>query len=193
MATAFTRKGSRVSCTMESDERMLVRELLSQTRQLLEPEGDLTGDPVEDLMASIGKRADPAELADRDPALARLLPDGHRDDPEVAAEFRSLTEHGLRQRKSANLSTAIAAIDGQSGGDRLDLDLGQAQALLIALTDVRLALGERLGLRTDRDSEALQDELARAGSERASDPRVMTALYYDFLSWLQESLAGVLL
>ncbi|RNI23244.1 DUF2017 domain-containing protein [Flexivirga caeni] len=188
MATAFRRKGSRVVAKLDGNERAIVRELLDQTRQLLAPSGG-TGDPVEDLFAGLGETPDPDELAHRDPALARLLPDGHRDDPEVAAEFRALTENGLRQRKTANLSTAIEALDQPATRDKLELDLGQAQALLIGLSDVRLALGERLGLRTDEDSEQLQQDLAAAGAAGADDPQLVIGLYYDFLTWLQESLA----
>jgi hypothetical protein len=193
MATAFKRKGSRVVARLDANERAIVRELLEQTRELLMPSGGLSGDPVEDLLSGLGNAPDPEELAHRDPALARLLPDGHRGDPEMAAEFRSLTEHSLRHRKVANLSTAIEALDQPATRDKLDLDLGQAQALLIGLADVRLALGERLRLRTDEDSEQLQRDLAAAGQDAADDPRLIIGLYYDFLTWMQESLAGALL
>ena len=193
MATAFKRKGSRIVARLDATERAIVRELLDQTRQLLAPPGGSSGDPVEDLFAGLGSGPDPQELAERDPALARLLPDGHRGDPEVAAEYRALTEHGLRQRKTANLSTAIEALDQPAARDKLELDLGQAQALLIGLADVRLALGERLELRSDEDSERLQHELADAAADGSQDPRLVIGLYYDFLTWMQESLAGALL
>lgn len=193
MATAFKRKGSRVVARLDENERAIVRELLDQTRELLTPTGGLSGDPVEDLFAGIGQGPDPEELAHRDPALARLLPDGHRGDQEVAAEFRALTEHSLRQRKVATLTTAIEALAQPVTRDKLELDLGQAQALLVGLADVRLALGERLQLRTDEDSEHLQEYLATAADDAPEDPRLVIGLYYDFLTWMQESLAGVLL
>lgn len=193
MATVFQRKGSRIVSRMDPAEREVVADLLTQTRELVAPDVSPTGDPVEDMMASITHRLTQEELAERDPALARILPDGHREDPEVAGEFRSLTEHGLRQRKAAGLSTAIAALDAGSTGDKLELDLGQAQALLIALTDARLALGERLGLHTDADSEQLQRDIERAGDEAQEDPRLLVGIYYDFLTWMQESLAHALL
>ena len=193
MATAFKRKGSRVVAHLDANERAIVRELLDQTRELLSPTGMTTGDPVEDLFSGIGTAPDAEELAGRDPALARLLPDGHKGDPEVAAEFRALTEHSLRQRKTANLATAIQALDQPTHRDKLELDIGQAQALLISLADVRLALGERLELRTDEDSEQLQHELAQASVDDVEDPRLIIGLYYDFLTWMQESLAGALL
>lgn len=193
MASAFKRKGSRVIARLDANERAIVRELLDQTRELLMPSGGLSGDPVEDLFSGLGNGPDPEELAHRDPALARLLPDGHRGDQEMAAEFRALTEHSLRQRKVANLSTAIQALDQPATRDKLELDLGQAQALLVGLADVRLALGERLQLHTDEDSEQLQHDLAAAAEGASDDPRLITGLYYDFLTWMQESLAGALL
>lgn len=193
MATAFKRKGSRVVARLDGNERAIVRELLDQTRDLLTPSGGLSDDPVEDLLAGLGNAPDPEELAHRDPALARLLPDGHRGDREMAAEFRALTEHSLRHRKVATLTTAIEALDQPATRDKLDLDLGQAQALLVGLADVRLALGERLRLRTDEDSEQLQRDLAEAAEDASDDPRLIIGLYYDFLTWLQESLAGALL
>ena len=46
----------------------------------------------------------------RDPALERIFPTANRQDDQMAAEFRRLTEDGLRTRKAANLTTAIAAL-----------------------------------------------------------------------------------
>lgn len=125
----------------------------------------------------------------RDPALERLLPTAHREDPAMAAEFRRLTEHGLRERKAANLATAISALLTPDG-DKVSLDREQAQAMVVALTDVRLLLGERLGLRTDDDADALQDRL-EAASE--GDSELYLAAYYDFMTWLQESLTQALM
>ena len=42
-----------------------------------------------------------------DPAVRRLLPDASRDDPQVAAEFRRLTEDDLRAGKIARLQPAL--------------------------------------------------------------------------------------
>jgi Domain of unknown function (DUF2017). len=65
------------------------------------------------------------------------------------------------------------------------LDDGTLAAWLTALTDVRLVLGERLGLRSDADAEELQAALDDADD---SDPRAWLAAVYDFLTWLQETL-----
>ncbi len=54
-------------------------------------------------MPSFQEATDPRLEGPRDPALERLLPPAHREDEAVAAEFRRLTEQGLRERKTANL------------------------------------------------------------------------------------------
>ena len=200
MATAFRRKGDRLVGRLEEVEREVVVGLLQQTHELLAPAPrEPTGDPFDDLVARLGLPAlndpqpDAAQLR-RDPAMERLLPAAHHEDPLMAAEFRRLTEHGLRERKTANLATAIAAVKA-ADGDKIRLDLAQAKALVVALTDVRLLLGERLGLRTDDDADALQDRLEAAVEDDAAedDPDLYLAAYYDFMTWLQESLTQALL
>jgi hypothetical protein len=122
-----------------------------------------------------------------DPALARLLPSGHRDDPELAAEFRRLTESGLRARKRSNLSLASAALQRKG---QVVLSREEAGALLKGLTDTRLVLGERLGLRTDEDADMITEVLRRRGG--SDDPWVSAALLYDVLTWWQEALVSAL-
>ena len=172
--------------------------LLRQTHDFLAPEPrEPTGDPFDDLVARLGlprlsdahDPAGDAPAAPRDPAMDRLVPSAHREDPALAAEFRRLTEHGLREGKAANLSTAISAVLA-ADGDKVRLDQDQARAMVVALTDVRLLLGERLGLRTDEDADALQDRIEEASPD---DPQLALAAYYDFMTWLQESLAQALL
>lgn len=191
MAKGFKRKGERYVARLDEAERTVVVGLLSQTRDFVAPpEAAGTGDALEDLVGSWSAPDDLGSLESRDPALERLLPNANRQDDEAAAEFRRLTERTLRERKVAHLSTAIEALSAVEG-DRVALDRGQAQALAIGLTDVRLVLGERLGLRTDEDADLLH----RLTSESADpdDPRVLLAAYYDFLTWLQESVTIALM
>ena len=119
-------------------------------------------------MPSFQDATDPRLEGPRDPALERLLPPAHREDEAVAAEFRRLTEQGLRERKTANLTTAVDALR-DADGDKVVLSAAQAQALVVALTDVRLLLGERLGLRTDDDAEELAQRLDDADAGRPGD------------------------
>lgn len=194
MAKAFKRKGDRFVARLDEVEREVVVGLLQQTLEFIAPaHREPTGDTFDDLVATLGVRplSDPSitPQAPFDPALERLLPSANRDDPVMAAEFRRLTEHGLRERKSSNLGLAITALQA-ADGDKVRLDKAQAQAMVVALTDVRLLLGERLGLRTDDDADALQDRLEAASED---DPQLYLAAYYDFMTWLQESLTEALM
>jgi hypothetical protein len=192
MATAFRRKGGRLVASFDAEEIAVVTHVLELTRAFVAPERPDTGDPFLDLVAGLGDDVDPEEPSD--PALARLLPPASRDDAAQAAEFRRLTEHGLRQRKAATIATAIAALEA-ADPPTVEIDLDQARALAVALTDARLILGERLGLRTDEDSDRLHRELeaALAGEEGLDPATVQKMAYYDFLSWLQESVTSAML
>ncbi len=207
MARAFRRKGELYAARLDPQERAIVVGLLEQTRELLAPEVAATGDAFTDLIASLGpdfgsssdpdapaagsrgpnpRRAEPER--DRDPALDRLLPDAHRSDPAIAAEFRRLTEHDLRRRKSDTITAAIDAL-AVTDGDKVRLTKAQADSLLVALTDTRLLIGERLGLRDESDVESLERRIV-ANPEH---PLAFAAAVYDFLTWLQDSLAGALM
>ncbi|MGB7447634.1 MAG: DUF2017 family protein [Ornithinimicrobium sp.] len=195
MARAFRAKKGRFVARMSADEIAVVVHLLRLTRDFVAPERADTGDPLADLVAGLGE-SDPVPTEPVDPALRRLLPPAHRSDSEQAAEFRALTEHSLRGRKVRVLTAAIEALT-EASAPAVDLSSEQAQSLMVALTDVRLVLGERLGLRDDDDSAALHAEVERLsnddlGSEEDVE-RARRAAYYDFLSWMQESLAARLL
>ncbi len=194
MARAFVREPEGLVAVLDDGERTILSGLMQQTRVLLSPEIEPTGDAFDDLVASMGmpsfqEATDPRLEGPRDPALERLLPPAHREDEAVAAEFRRLTEQGLRERKTANLTTAVDALR-DADGDKVVLSAAQAQALVVALTDVRLLLGERLGLRTDDDAEELAQRLDDADQD---DPTMLLAAYYDFMTWLQESLTQSLM
>jgi hypothetical protein len=61
---------------------------------------------------------------------------------------------------------------------------------MVALTDVRLVLAERIGVHTEEDSDRLREVAAYADPD---EPIVYASAVYDFLSWLQEGLAEALL
>ena len=202
MARGFRRKGSgartRYAAQLDPLERATVAGLMEQVHDLLDPPAPAPegGDDFASIVAGLGMGVtvaaeDQADLdpddAERDPALDRLLPTANRQDDEVAAEFRRLTETGLRQRKAAALESSA---DLLRGDDKLRLDEGEAQAFLKALTDVRLVLGERMGLRTDDDVDVLE---AAAESLDPDDPLGYALAVYDFLTWLQETLASSML
>ncbi|HPB71576.1 MAG TPA: DUF2017 domain-containing protein [Phycicoccus sp.] len=222
MARGFRRRARRgevrYAARLDGLERSVLVGLLTQVLDLLDPDrvlrengsasarsstrvcapGDPTPDTFEDIVAGLGDLAgdaaerpipeDARSFGDRDPALQRLLPSGNRVDEQAAAEFRRLTEDGLRARKVDNLTRALIAL--RRPGTTLEVEEQDAQAFLVALTDVRLVLGERLSLRDDDDIERLERAADRLPEEH---PLVHALLVYDFLTWLQETLAGALL
>ena len=195
MAGAFKRTRRGITAKLDDTERSLLAHLFVETYELLGTEtsaGPADDDPLAALVG-IGTAVD----APSDPALHRLLPDAHREDPEAAADFRRYTEHSLRERKRDNLEKARLSL-GRDGA--LVLSDAEAQAWLVALTDVRLVLAERLEVRTDEDHERLVDEVFGAwedsGAEEeppVDDPRAPLLMVYDFLTWLQETLVEALL
>jgi hypothetical protein len=211
MARGFKRSHGQYVAKLDAVERGLVVGLMEQVLELVEPddpdlvagdtEGD-GGDEFDQIVAGLGgigvgvslSAADQVpELSGgvpgpRDPALDRIFPTANRQDEQVAAEFRRLTEDGLRARKAGNLRTAIGALASLED-HKVTLEQPQALALLIALTDVRLVLGERLGLKHDDDFDLLEEQVSGLEDD---DPAVYALAVYDFLTWLQETLAHAL-
>jgi hypothetical protein len=143
----------------------------------------LASDEVSDddpLAAAVGIGT--ATTAPDDPALARLFPDGYRDDAAAAADFRRYTEPELRARKLAAIDASLATLD--QPGHKRPLTPDECNAWLRALNDVRLVLGERLGITEDWEEtiEALDDD----------DPRLGAYWLYDRLTLLQELLVRAL-
>lgn len=210
MARGFKRRGEVYVAKLDAVERGLVVGLMEQVLELVRPEEEDEpggGDAFDEIVAGLGgigmgislsaedqvglRGPDGTTLdaSDRDPALDRLLPTANREDERVAAEFRRLTEQGLRSRKAANLSTAIAAM-ATLEDQRVELGHDEAMALVVALTDVRLVLGERLGLKEDDDAELLEEQVSGLPED---DPAVYALAVYDFLTWLQETLTHALM
>lgn len=102
-----------------------------------------------------------------DPAIARLVPDAYRDDPEAAAEFRRLTQDDLLDRRRDDAAAVLSSLrrDGVTlrpeDVDRADaetafvieLDAAVLAAWLRTLTSVRLVMATRLGIVSDEDQD----------------------------------------
>ena len=154
----FRRRGQHLVAELEPAEARIVALLLDQLDQLLSAEAeDVAGDPV----------------------IARLLPAGHRTDPELAADYRELTESALRAGKADDLATVRAGLPPDGGTVRLDPE--QATAWLRTTNDLRLALGTRLDIR--EDTEPPEDLAGEEGQQ--------LAVYY-WLTGLQGSLVDAL-
>jgi hypothetical protein len=173
------RKGG-VSVTFSAEEARMLRHVLGEMLELLGRDDGAVDDEVDPLAAALGIGTS-TEVPD-DPALARLFPDGYRDDPEAAADFRRYTEPGLRAAKRTALLTAVETL--VEPGERVTLSAEQADAWLRALNDTRLVLGERLDVTED------WDEVIAGMSE--DDPRLPGFWVYDRLTYLQETLVQAL-
>jgi erythromycin esterase-like protein len=129
-----------------------------------------------------------SDTLDRDdPAVERLFPDVYPEDPDDEAEYRRFTEADLKATKLDQVRTVLSDLL-QSGGE-VRLDEQGADVWLRALTDVRLALGTRLGVQDDTD---IQSELDDAVLRDPTSTRVGQLSVYAYLSLLQESLVGAL-
>lgn len=159
--------------------------------------------------------------APADPAVRRLLPDAS-DDPEVAHEFRRLTDDDLRQRKVDRLllfaELLLEASPSADEDEQLPMVVARDDGPEVAgaLGDVRQVIGSRLGLRTDADTDALYrsvsatweddeaedtddlegpGETARRGhaGEALSGPELFLGSVFLLAGYLQESLTDCLL
>jgi hypothetical protein len=151
-------RGGDVVGRLDPAEAGIVGLLLDQLEQLLEADADDVGD---------------------DPVLARLIPDGHRGDPELAADYRELTEASLRSGKADDLAMVRATVPDGGGEVRLDPD--QAAAWLRTSNDLRLALGTRLDISEDTEPP----------EETTGEQDQQLAVYY-WLTALQGSLVDAL-
>jgi len=151
-------RGGDVIARLDPAEAGVVGLLLDQLEQLLEADADdVRGDPV----------------------MARLLPDGHRGDPELAADYRDLTEASLRSGKTDDLAMVRATLPPDGGEVRLDPE--QAAAWLRTTNDLRLAMGTRLDVSEDTEPP----------EEVTGEEDQQLAVYY-WLTALQGSLVDAL-
>lgn len=149
-------RGGVLTAHLEPAEAGVLGLLLDQLEQLL------TADDVGD-----------------DPVVARLFPDGHRSDPDMAADYRDLTEASLRSGKADDLAVVRASLPAEGGDVRLDAE--QAGAWLRTSNDLRLALGTRLDI--GEDTEPPEDV--------ADEEDQQLAVYY-WLTAVQGSLVDAL-
>ena len=174
-------RGGGARAWLAAAEASLLRSLVGQVMSLVEP------DDLEDPEPSVDPELAALEAmvhgpgADKppdDPVLARLLPDGYRDDPEAAGEFRRYTEPALRSAKHQAAQEMLDTLPEEGG--RIQLTQDQALSWLKALNDVRLALGVRLGV-----TEEFEEQWGRL---KPDDPQWSAFEVYAWLGAVQESL-----
>ncbi|MET9383474.1 DUF2017 domain-containing protein [Streptomyces sp. NPDC002928] len=191
--------GGGAAVALDDVEISIIRSLTVQLLELIGPgpAEDAPADPLAELFAE-GPSEPPA-----DPVLKRLFPDAYSDPEGTAgtkeaeeqqahsAEFRRYTENDLRAGKRDNALAVIRTLDaltaaaGDSGGV-LKLSPQESLQWLRALNDLRLAIGSRLEI-TDEDDT---DLLYRLPDE---DPRKPMVMAYLWLGGLQETLVSTLM
>ncbi|WP_298330484.1 DUF2017 domain-containing protein [Haloactinopolyspora sp.] len=194
LSTAFRRaRGGGVAASFHTVEIELLRSLVGQLLELVRDEH--AASPGDTGWAAELGLSDEEQKRPTDPVLLRLFPDAYPDDDEAASDFRRFTERGLREAKAGTAATVLASLataeDGLANDSskprekiRIELDGDESQAWLRTLTDLRLALGTRLGV-----SEG-DDEQWQALDE--NDPRRHVHDVYDWLGWVQETLVRTL-
>ncbi|GAA4821688.1 DUF2017 domain-containing protein [Streptomyces ziwulingensis] len=192
--------GGGAAVALDEVEISIIRSLAVQLLELIGPgpAADASGDPLAELFAE-GPSEPPA-----DPVLRRLFPDAYTDPeatpgPEEAeerrahsAEFRRYTENDLRAGKRENALAvvhsldALAAASAGGGGAVLKLSTRESKQWVSALNDLRLAIGSRLDIVDEDDT----DLLYRLPDE---DPRKPMVMAYLWLGGLQETLVNTLM
>ena len=190
--------GGGAAVALDDVEISIIRSLAVQLLELIGPGPgeDASDDPLAELFAE-----GPSEPP-KDPVLRRLFPDAYSDPegtpgPEKAeeqraysAEFRRYTENDLRAGKRENALAVIRSLDALTpagdGGAILKLSAEESRQWLGALNDLRLAIGSRLEI-TDEDDT---DLLYRLPDE---DPRKPMVMAYLWLGGLQETLVSTLM
>jgi Domain of unknown function (DUF2017) len=111
-----------------------------------------------------------------DGSVARLFPAAYRDDPRASEEFADMTRGELVAGRLGALLTVEATLEA----DRLDEE--QLAAWCGALNDLRLVLGERLGVTEDLYETGIDPR----------DPRARELALYGWLTWLQGNVVEAL-
>ncbi|MEU1052298.1 DUF2017 domain-containing protein [Streptomyces sp. NPDC005876] len=192
--------GGGAAVALDDVEISIIRSLAVQLLELIGPgpAEDAPDDPLAELFAE-GPSEPPS-----DPVLRRLFPDAYIDPegtPQAkeaeeqrahSAEFRRYTENDLRAGKRENALAVVRSLDALAsraagdGGAVLELSAGESRQWLGALNDLRLAIGSRLDIADEDDT----DLLYRLPDE---DPRKPMVMAYLWLGGLQETLVSTLM
>jgi hypothetical protein len=191
--------GGGAAVALDEVEISIIRSLAVQLLELIGPgpAEDATADPLAELFSE-GPSEPPA-----DPVLQRLFPDAYsgpdveatspeqaEEQRQYSSEFRRFTENDLRAGKRGNALTVIHSLDALAsagkGGAVLKLSTEESQQWLGALNDLRLAIGSRLDVIEEEDT----DLLYRLPDD---DPRKPMVMAYLWLGGLQETLVETLM
>lgn len=151
------RSGEGVHLSFDEHEAGLLRSIVREMQQLLQD--DTTGE---------------------DAVLDRLFPDAS-ESREEAASYKAMVGDELKTGKVAGLEIVLGTL-GDEGPVSEDISLESTERWMIALTDLRLAIGTRVGVTEEMMAAPLDPD----------DPQVAQLAVLHWLGWLQESLIGTL-
>ena len=114
----------------------------------------------------------------------------NREDDQIAAEFRRLTEQGLRARKAANLDHGHRARWRRRGPEGRASTSRRPWPWSSRSPTCGWCWGSGWACGPTRTSTQLEEQVAALDDD---DPAVYALAVYDFLTWLQETLAHALL
>jgi plasmid stability protein len=112
-----------------------------------------------------------------DPVVQRLYPSAYRDDVDADAEYRSITESGLRSDRL----TRAQACAGELGREVDLTDPADATRWIQVLNDLRLVLGTRLAV-TEDDPDF-----------DPADPAEQARMVYHWLTGVQDAVVQALM
>lgn len=178
----FREQAGEFVAVFNAAEAGLMIDLVTQIRTLLDARSQTGQD--DPLAGMVGLTVGPSTMPE-DPAVARLLPDFHRDDPDLSAGLRMLREPEVIAAKVDAAATMLGTLPSDGGAVRLDLVT--ARSWLVTLNDIRLVFGVRLGV-----TQESEDDDDPTGEHLPAPQRAMYVTYR-WLSAIQESLASALL
>ena len=111
-----------------------------------------------------------------DAGVARLFPPAYRDDPAAEDEYRRL----VRGTLASGRLDALRVLQTGVASERITQE--EADVWCSALNDLRLVLGERLGVTQDLYEKGLD----------LDDPQVVELSIYGWLTWLQGTVIDAL-
>ena len=154
----LARSGDKVRISLDEHEAGLLRSIVGEMQQLLEADGD-----------------------HRDPVLNRLFP-AASDSEEDARSYREMVGGELKTGKLESLAIVQDTL-GAQGPVEEDISLEATERWMIALTDLRLAIGTRIGVTEEMMAAPLDPD----------DPNVGYLSVLHWLGWVQESLIEALI
>jgi Domain of unknown function (DUF2017) len=187
VSDGFRGRPGQATATFGVDEVRVLRGLVGELVELIRNESPAPASKESDpLAAMIGSLGSGSTEPPEDDVLQRLFPSAYADDEEASGEFRRFTETGLRDGKVSNAEVVLESLGDPAFSDRVtvELDADEQQAWLKILTDLRLALGTRLGVEDDDDD--------RWSTLPLEDRRRQVYGVYVWLGFLQESLINTL-